>query len=316
LVPKHVPKVYHQDANMRLVAMQYLGNHLILRKGMIGSTIYPHIAKHIAAFLAETLFKTSSFYLSSREKRELEQKFNTNHDLCKLTEDLIFTFPYFEQESNHKFQKMEQVAKVVRKDRAFKEKVLDLKYLFMNQKDALVHGDLHTGSIMVNKNETFVIDPEFAFFGPFGFDIGAFMGNLLLSSISHQVLDEKKEYSEWVLEAFQEFWVTFEKLFLEKLSSQKQSALITPSFFDAKSLQSYFRSTLRKILQQSIGFAGCKMARRILGLAGVADIRGIADEHLRFKAEERSLLLAVQLVKHHDTISSLNDVLEITRGGK
>lgn len=33
---------------------------------------------------------------------------------------------------------------------------------------------------MVTSDSTQVIDPEFAFYGPMGFDIGAFLGNLIL----------------------------------------------------------------------------------------------------------------------------------------
>jgi thiamine kinase-like enzyme len=40
---------------------------------------------------------------------------------------------------------------------------------------ALLHGDLHTGSIMCTETTTFVIDHEFAFYGPMGFDVGAFL---------------------------------------------------------------------------------------------------------------------------------------------
>lgn len=52
---------------------------------------------------------------------------------------------------------------------------------FCERAQALVHGDLHTGSIMVTHESTQVIDPEFAFYGPMGFDIGAFLGNLILT---------------------------------------------------------------------------------------------------------------------------------------
>jgi 5-methylthioribose kinase len=41
----------------------------------------------------------------------------------------------------------------------------------------MCHGDLHAGSIMVTDTETRVIDPEFAFYGPMGFDIGMLIGN-------------------------------------------------------------------------------------------------------------------------------------------
>jgi 5-methylthioribose kinase len=51
-----------------------------------------------------------------------------------------------------------------------------LKLKFMGSPEALIHGDLHTGSIMVTQSETLVIDPEFAFYGPMGFDIGAVLG--------------------------------------------------------------------------------------------------------------------------------------------
>jgi S-methyl-5-thioribose kinase len=52
---------------------------------------------------------------------------------------------------------------------------------FIERAQALIHGDLHTGSIMVTPDSTQVIDPEFGFYGPMGFDIGAFLGNLILA---------------------------------------------------------------------------------------------------------------------------------------
>jgi S-methyl-5-thioribose kinase len=52
---------------------------------------------------------------------------------------------------------------------------------FIERAQALIHGDLHTGSIMVTEGSTQVIDPEFGFYGPMGFDIGAFLGNLILA---------------------------------------------------------------------------------------------------------------------------------------
>ena len=46
-----------------------------------------------------------------------------------------------------------------------------LRNAFMNNAQALIHGDLHSGSIFINKNGIKVIDPEFAFYGPRGYDI-------------------------------------------------------------------------------------------------------------------------------------------------
>ena len=37
---------------------------------------------------------------------------------------------------------------------------------------------------MVTQDSTKCIDPEFGFYGPMGFDVGAFLGNLMLAYIS------------------------------------------------------------------------------------------------------------------------------------
>lgn len=52
---------------------------------------------------------------------------------------------------------------------------------------------------MVTRESTQVIDPEFAFYGPMGFDIGAFLGNLILAFFSqgghaNQANDRKVGY--------------------------------------------------------------------------------------------------------------------------
>lgn len=64
--------------------------------------------------------------------------------------------------------------------------ISELRHKFISAKEALIHGDLHTGSIMVTENSTKVIDPEFAFYGPIGFDTGAFVANLLLNFFSQK----------------------------------------------------------------------------------------------------------------------------------
>ena len=57
---------------------------------------------------------------------------------------------------------------------------------FCERSQALIHGDLHTGSILVSPDSTWVIDPEFAFYGPMAFDTGAFVANLMLAYFSQE----------------------------------------------------------------------------------------------------------------------------------
>ncbi len=171
-VPQYAPKIYHADEEMSVVVMQYLGDHIIMRKGLIVGARYEGFSEQIADFLAKTLFFTSSLYLQSAQKRELIDHFNANKELCKLSEDFVFTFAFMPHETNVVQEQCQEEAQRLFSQMQFKKNVLKLKYIFMTQSDALLHGDLHTGSIMINDKETYVIDPEFAFVGPFGFDIG------------------------------------------------------------------------------------------------------------------------------------------------
>ena len=63
---------------------------------------------------------------------------------------------------------------------------------------------------MVTTEDTRVIDPEFAFYGPMGFDVGAVIANLLLSYFSQdghaEIEGGRAEYQAWILDGHGEFW--------------------------------------------------------------------------------------------------------------
>ena len=312
----HTPKLYHYDEDMSLVVMEHLKSHKILRRGLIEKERYEHLADHLSTFLAETLFKTSSLYLSSEKKRELMERFNANTELCKLTEDFVCTFPYMENETNYIEPMCEEEARSLFEDMAFKERVLKLKYIFMTQSDALLHGDLHTGSVMVNEKETFVIDPEFAFVGPFGFDVGAIVANLASAYISHEFRSGDEEYREWLLSTIRELYGGFEKKFLGLWRETKESALMCAGFVDETTAERFRREFMLNILRQSAGFAGCKMARRVFGIAGVEEIRGIEDATQRKEAMLKALDVGRSLVMEHESVNDIEDLISMIRGAK
>ena len=89
-------------------------------------------------------------------------------------------------------------AEAVRQDNILKLEVAELKSKFCERTQALIHGDLHTGSIMVTSNSTQVIDPEFSFYAPMGFEVGALIGNLILAYFAQDEHanegNDRKEY--------------------------------------------------------------------------------------------------------------------------
>ena len=182
LAPGLVPAVLHHNEALALVVMELIEPHIIMRKGLVAGTLYPRFVGDIATFLARTLFFSSDLAIPAAQKKEGIAAFAGNHALCKITEDLIFTDPYRVAEQNRWTQPwLDATAAAFREDLDLHVAISRLKLKFLNAPEALIHGDLHTGSIMVTEGSTVVIDPEFAFYGPMGFDLGAVIGNLLMS---------------------------------------------------------------------------------------------------------------------------------------
>ena len=292
--PRHIPDIIWADEEMALVAMQYLGEHITARKALIAGQELPKMVDHLTSFMAEVLYKTSSMCLTSHEKRDLIQQFNTNKDLCKITEDFVFTLPYTENE--HKLL-----------TEPVKQKILALKYKFMNNTEALLHGDMHTGSMMVNRNDTYVIDSEFAFFGPIGFDVGLLMANYIFAWARH-VADDNMAYASQLSEDIQQIWRQFDAKFLERWQAEQDSALGAGLFMSADSLAEYKALTLLGILRDSLGFACCEILRRLLGVAKVEDIESIEDPALYRRTKEGLIKLATALLMEYEQFTRVEQL--------
>ena len=307
LCPNLVPRLYHYDPTMYLTVMEDLRDAIIMRKGLIAGQRYPNFAGQIAEFLAQTLFQTSDLALDSAAKKQVVIRF-TNPELCKLTEDVIFTEPYLADAPNNRHNPLIDPAQIaaLRANPNVLREVRWLKWAFMTRTEALVHGDLHTGSIMVTPERAWVIDPEFAYYGPMGFDVGAVLGNLLISyaaQIGHNPDTQSRAiYQDYLLQSVAEVWERFADHFdtLWRERSPADSA-------------EFRRSFLLALLRDAAGFAGCKMIRRVLGVAHVIDLEQIADAALRARAESWVLALAERLLIERATIGDTADLLAVVR---
>jgi 5-methylthioribose kinase len=321
LCPQHVPQVYHASEEMCLVVMQNLAEHGVLRGRMIQGDVFPRLADHVSTFLAQNLFHTSDLFLDHRTKKEQVAAF-INVDLCKITEDFVFTNPYEQHETNvYNPELSDADLAFVHEDRDLKIAVAEMKYAFMNNAQALLHGDLHTGSIMAGAEETYMIDPEFAFYGPMGFDVGAIIANVLMSYFSHEFwLPQKGQdptpVRTWHLQCVEEIWGGFAQKFdaLWKAHVESQEGHL---YWDYPQGEAHFQAQrerfLHHVLVDTLGFAACKMMRRILGLAKVADIADIADLKARAEIERKVLTLGKELVVNRGRFENIQEVTTMAR---
>ncbi|WP_459499657.1 S-methyl-5-thioribose kinase [Bacillus sp. C1] len=283
-VPEYVPEVYGHDEELAVTVMEDLSALTITRKGLIEGEDYPLLSQHIGRFLAHILFYTSDFGLLTEEKRVLDGQF-VNPDLCKITEDLVFTDPFGNYETNDYEKELKSVLDELWCDKKLKLQVAQYKYKFLTRKEALIHGDLHTGSIFSSTAETKIIDPEFATFGPLGFDFGQFIANLLLNALSRE--DEKRNILFYHIEkTWSNFVQTFTKLWvLEGIGPYTKE-------------KQWLAIILQNIFADAVGFAGCEIIRRTIGLAHVADLDDIEDKNRRIQVKKHALYLGRELLLH------------------
>ncbi|ANW01916.1 S-methyl-5-thioribose kinase [Bradyrhizobium icense] len=322
LAPGLVPDVLHHNEALALVVMELLEPHIIMRKGLVAGTTYPRFVDDITTFLARTLFLSSDLAVSAAEKKEGIAAFAGNHALCKITEDLIFTDPYRVAEQNRWTQPwLDATAAAFREDLDLHVAVSRLKLKFLNAPEALIHGDLHTGSIMVTEGETKVIDPEFAFYGPMGFDIGAVIANLLmayLASAGHERSPgERRAFETWVLETVENVWSDFAREFLDLWRTQAEGDAYPRTLFEgdagAARLEAERQAYMARLFEDTVGFSAAKIIRRILGLAHNIDFESIEDPKRRVVCEARSLRLARAMMVEAASFPTISTVTKAAR---
>lgn len=263
--------------------------------------------------------------MNTAQKKADVSLFAGNVELCDITENLVFTDPYFAADLNrHTTPHLDGVVAELRADKALKIEAQHMKRAFTAKAETLCHGDLHAGSIMVTEKSVRVIDPEFSFYGPLGFDIGMLIGNYLLAyhSIGAHITDPaaRIRYQDWILETVADTWASFTSEFTHLWHTERTGILYPRTLFEDQEHHCASETALSEVISEVfsdlVGFAGIEMHRRILGLAHVAELDSIQNPHIRAPIEERCLRLGRDLVLKRRKIYEINDLIAMARAAE
>ncbi len=285
---KAVPTQYYFDSDAAVIVMEDLRGYRLLRDDLIAGQVNQTIPQQIGRFMGIAHSKTYTDNLDKSVVGKYREDF-ANTVMQSITADYVFTLPFTEHETNFYTDGLESDVKQLKTDKIFLQQAQNLKEVFLTAQQGLTHGDLHTGSIMVKDNSAKVIDSEFAFYGPVGFDIGLYWANYFLSYFSHAGNSNVQSELE---NAIVHTWDTYTKEFNTTDSSHKVR-------------------TLQQIYHESIGFAGMEMLRRIIGAAHVKDIEQIEDAQRKLQIETAILEFGSALVKQHQNITIINELIEL-----
>eukprot|EP00953_Heterococcus_sp_UTEX-ZZ885_P021626 12060-Heterococcus_DN1.PRE.1 len=232
-------KVYHFDEVLGAMVMQYIEEpHIILRKGLIASQKHSTLASDMATFAANTLFYTSGLHLPAPEFRQ--QVANWIKDINRWTSP-----------------QLDDTVTAIRNDVDLKLAISLLKEKFLQSTEALIHGDLHTGSIMQ-----------------------------FVALWTDGAINTGDAYPRCHFDT------------------------------DTTALQRVQSEYMQRLLHDSLGFAGAKMIRRIIGISHVEDLECISDATTRASCERHALRIAIKLVKDAATFTDIAQVTALARNIK
>lgn len=304
LHPGSVPEVYHYDEEKALIIMEDISEYGNLRLELKDGVIYSHLPDSLSKFLSRTLIPMTDLVLDRGIKKEYVKKY-TNPELCDITEDLVLTEPYFDYKNRNVITPgMEDFVKENLYDNlALHKEVLILKDRFQNLSQSLIHGDLHLGSIFANENGIKVIDPEFAFYGPIGYDMGNVWGNLFFPLANHIIRGSSeitiKELKKLIIETTDKTIIELEKSYDE---------FVTDEYLKNKSFKVHY---LKEIVSDSFGFAGTEIIRRVVGDAKVIEVTSVDDIKNRQRLDKMLIKMGIELIMKRQTLTKGENLINI-----
>ncbi|MFD5626845.1 MULTISPECIES: S-methyl-5-thioribose kinase [unclassified Streptomyces] len=295
VAPDKIPVIHGYDPENYALVMEDMSDLEVLRTVLNEGAPYgPETSARIGEFVAQLSFTTSDFGLASADRKALIAA-SVSPELCEITEDVVLSEPYIEHEHNHWLPELDDLAAEFRADTRLRTEVAELRHVFMTSAQALLHGDLHTGSVMVGVREgapvVRVFDPEFSFVGPIGFDLGLYWANTLVSRVRAAALGTESDHADQLRLSWEAFEAEFRRLWRGRVDT----------FFD----DAYLDRFLARVFTESVGFAGTEIVRRVIGFAHLTDLTTLPDP---VPASRRSLLLGRELIVRRAELTSPEDV--------
>lgn len=286
------------DEQRHVLALEDLTDHTVLRTHLNAGGDHTGVAEVLGRYVADVTFGTSFLTLGAEQFR-MRAADSVNTELCALTEDVIFTEPFLGAERNSVQPAVQSMADALQGDAEWVGAAMAMKLQFLCAQQALLHGDLHTGSVFVRTGMPLgadhdarealsvkAFDSEFAYYGPVGFDLGLMWANMLAAGVRACVLGEHHRGVS-LFGTVQASWNTFAAR-LWDLWPGRQAPQKYPDAF--------LRHWLDSIRVDGLGFAGCEAARRIIGLAKISDVESLTGEQHRRAATAVLRLSRLMLV--------------------
>lgn len=308
IAPNYVPKVYFIDDANRVFVMEDASTEgrMIARFQFNQNRTFPGFAKHCGQYMADTDFYTSELYLDTPDFRALTCRF-MNADMRPIMEDGLFIYMFGTPYESSLGEEFQAFAKSITEDPAYLTERHKMRHIYMTKAECLIHADLHTSNVFAGDNTVKMIDMEFTFCGPFSYDLGYLIGNLISQYASACYRDfpseqERLEFKAYLLATMAELYETYVDRFTDNWVKYGKSI-----YQDVPGLMDAFR---QNILLEMPGFASIVNWFRIAGEIPYPDFDMITDLDKKRDALALSLMMDWQIMFNRYNYKNIHDFID------
>lgn len=263
--PEYVPLLWQYDDREHVLAMENLTEHELLRDVLAVSSGEPEVGDAVGVMLARAAYYTSALSMPTTQFLQAVRD-GQNPEMSHLMEDVVFTIPFSNSDQNVTEPVLVSHREALLANPEVVRAVGYLKWVFATRQEALIHGDLHAGSLLVRGSDTRVIDAEFGRYGPVAWDMGAFWAHVTIAAEIHDTRGDH-DLAAATRQLVSRSWGTFRAEVLRLADSDE-------SRFPLASVADWIDETHSLAAR----FAGIEIVRRIVGVGNCEQLTDLGDE--------------------------------------
>lgn len=306
IIPEFTPSLMFYDDENNLFVMEDVSDLKISRFQFNKGVKFENYGRLCGECCAKNEFYTSEYYLSRQDFRDLAKRFE-NTPMRKIMEDGMF-LDMFEYPVDNEFgEGFEEFAERFSNDSRYVTELFKLRRSYMSHQDALIHSDYHTSNILASDNAIKVIDMEFAFVGPFGYDIGYLTGNLISQYCAACFKPfaseaERKDFKAYLLATIKRMYYSYFITFTDCWNQDSK-----PRYRNQTGLR---RSIQDDVMVDSVGYASMVNWFRSASTIPYPDFDVIEDPAAKRCAVTLSLLIDWQIMFQRYGYQSVDDLID------
>jgi 5-methylthioribose kinase len=180
--------------------------------------------------------------------------------------------------------------------------LMRIRDVLIRKGECLIHGDLHTSNLFTHPEHMRVIDMEYAFVGPFSYDLGYLLANFISQYAAFTFntrfpLPKRQRFQRYLLATISEVLNSYFRRFAEHFASSAK-----PIYADTVGyLDDYL---FPEVLHEAIGFMAAANLHRIANLAPFPDFDSIPDATDRLLAQGLSVAIDEALLRNRAALTS------------